>query len=231
MKLFRIAMLGGMLAVAPFAANAAGVYYLVTDQSNANTTIDKDHMMMWTAPDSGQGCLVTGNPTPCAGVSSPYFSPTFDWALGGGSFVIKDNGATGNITLSVYEGIVSGNPTAGLTSTLGLVDSVTLLPNQVTNQFTAIDFLFTNPVTLLSGHQYTVILSSATGGNGSNQYSIKGIESLSIQSSTTTTNETTTLAPPDPGPGPSEAPEPSTWFLMSGLVGVAGFAKRRGFRF
>lgn len=228
MKIFKIALLGGMLAVAPFAANAAGVYYLVTDQSNANTTIDQDHMMMWSAPDSGQGCLVTGNPTPCAGVSSSFFSPTFDWDLGGGSFVIKDNGASGDINLSVYEGIVSGTPGA-FTSTLGLKASVTLGPNAVDNSFGAVDFVFANPFTLLSGHQYVVILSSDTGGNGSNQYSIKGIESLSIQSSTTTTTETTNLAPPDPGP--TEAPEPSTWFLMSGLIGVAGFAKRRGFRF
>ncbi|HXJ44594.1 MAG TPA: hypothetical protein VNH18_35230, partial [Bryobacteraceae bacterium] len=175
MRLSTIFLAGVLTVAAPFAASA-GTYYLVTGQSSANTTIDADHLMQWTEPSSSQTCLVSGRGATCTSFTSAYFNPTFDWDLGGGDFTIKSNGADADITLSLFDGTVTGGP-GGLTGSL--IQSVTLASSALTNAYTATPFLFSTPATLLKDHHYIAILTSASSTGGNNQYDIKGIDTLS----------------------------------------------------
>ena len=218
MTLSKLFLAGMLTAAASFGASVGPTYYLVTGQSNANTTIDLDHLMEWTEPSSGQPCIVTGGPIPCASFATTYFNPTFDWNLGGGDFTIKTNGATADITLSLFD--VTGGNVGGVPGALtgSLVTSATVVANTVSNAYTSTAFHFA-PVTLLTGRHYLAILTSATLTNGSNQYDIKGIDTLTIE----TVNQT-------PITDPGAVPEPATWLLMSGFFGVAAFAKRKSLK-
>ena len=215
MKSYKYLLALCALAVPTVAFATPTTYYLVTGQANANTTIDSDHLMQWLEPSSGQACLTNT----CTSFVTSFFNPTFDWDLGGGNFTIKSNGPTADITLSLFDGTVTGAPGA-----LGgtLVASTTVLGSSVTSTYTPTDFLFSGPVTLLTGHHYIAILSSTTGTNGADQYFIKGIDTLSIQSTTTGGGDTEILSDPE------AVPEPGTWMMMtSGIALVGLFRKRR----
>jgi len=213
MNLARLILPVLVTLAAPLASHAGTVYYLVTGQSSANTTIDSDHEMQWIASSMTAGCLVTS----CTNYSVADFDATFDWSLGGGNFTIKTNGGTnGDITLSIWDGGVSGT----LASPVGtLVDSVTVAAGTVSSSYTPTDFIFTTPVTILTGHHYTATLTSPTGTNGNQQYDIKGIDTLTINSSTD--GGGTSLTP--------DVPEPSTGLMMLGSAAfalVAGYKRR-----
>ena len=206
-------LLAGLSAIAvPFVASAGPVYYLVTAQSGANTTIDADHLTQWYPSTLAQSCIVQA----CANVTVADFAPTFDWQLGGGNFTIK-RGDTNqdSIILNIWDGVVSGTP-AALTGTN--VATVTLAAASVATQYTPTDFLFTTPVTLLTGHKYIATLTSVASTNGADQYFIKDPQVLQIQDSGGVVLTDT-------------VPEPATWVLMAGFFGLAGLARRKGFRF
>lgn len=209
-----------LLLALPSLAPAAS-FYLVTGQAAANTTIDSDHLMTWLDSGTSQPCLVSaGN---CATFNSIYFAPTFNWDLGGGLFQIKRGvNSDVSITLDLWDVTtlaVGGTPGA-LTGTN--LATVTLAPAAVSTSYTATNFDFSSPATLLAGRKYVATLTSAVGTNGSEQYFIKGIDALNISSSNTGTGGTA-LAPLDQ---PS-VPEPSTWVSLVGGLGLVFFATRR----
>ena len=168
MTLSRLLLASVLTVAAPFAASAGPVYYLVTTQQGANTTIDADHLTQWFPSTLAQSCIVQS----CANVTVADFAPTFDWQLGGGNFTIK-RGVTNqdSIILNIWDGVVSGTP-GTLTGTN--VATVTLAAASVDTQFTSIDFLFTTPVTLLTGHKYVATLTSVASTSGADQYFHQG---------------------------------------------------------
>ncbi len=207
MQLYRLSCTVFLFIILSTASHAATIYYVVTGQSNANTTVDSDHEDQWLGPSlSGSAtCLATT----CQTFSSLFFDPTFDWELGGGRFTLKTNGSTtDDITLTLWEGLPSGTVASPIGTQLA---SVTILSGSVPNAYASIDFLFGAPATLLTGHQYVLTLTSNTGNNGSEQYFIKGVDTLSVEDSG---GNTLTEA----------APEPSTAMLLiagatAGLLG------------
>lgn len=215
MNLMRLFWAGVLTAAAPFAATAGPVYYLVTAQSGANTTIDAAHLTQWFPSSLGQSCLVSS----CADVTVADFAPTFNWLLGGGNFTIKRGVSTSDsITLDLWDGPLGGTPGA-LTGTN--LASVTLAAASVATSYTPTDFLFSTPVLMQTGHHYIATFTSVASTSGADQYFIKSPQVLTIQ----TTGDVPIILT-DPG---SAAPEPSTWAMMVGFLAVAVYAKRNRF--
>ena len=176
--------------------SASTVYYLVTtDITGPNTTIDIDHADLWTG--SGNPNATCGTAANCNTFTIGFFNPTFDWNLQGGILTIKQNAAIQPITLGLYEGNT-------------LLDSATVLPAGVTNQYLAVNFFFTNPDTLLSGHQYYMNLTSPASTAGNVQYFIKDNASA-IQDI-----NGAPLTAPAPPPPAGPVPEPGS--LAIGMV-------------
>lgn len=212
MKLSTILMVGVLLVAAPFVASAGPVYYLVTAQSGANTTIDADHLTQWFPGSLSQTCLVSS----CADVTVADFAPSFDWLLGGGNFTIKRGVSnSASITLDLWDGLVGGTPGALTGTNLG---RVTLAAGSVATSYTPTDFLFSTSVMMQTGHRYIATLTSVASTSGADQYFIKAPQVLTIQ----TSGDVPVLLA-----APGGVPEPSTWVMMAGFFGVAALAKRR----
>lgn len=214
--MFRVLVFGLATFAAATLCPADTIYFLTTGQATANTTIDSGHEMEWVAPSLTTSCLMTT----CQIFSTTAFDSMFDWSLGGGDFTIKaGNGVSAGITLSIWDG-VPGGTLASPTGTL--VDTVTLDGSSVSESYTPTAFTFATPVTILAGHHYTATLTSPTGTTGSQQYFIKGTDTLSIVDSSGTGLN---------GPPPS-VPEPSSALLIATGLGLmtAGCFFRRGAR-
>ena len=200
--------------ILPTLCHAGPVYYLITGQANANTTIDAGHEMQWSAPSLTPGCFVAN----CSTYPITQFDSTFDWLLGGGSFILKvGNSPTDDITLRLWEGNVGGT----LASPTGtLLRSAVVLSSAVSGSYTATEFVFPTPVTIQTGHHYVLTLTSGTGEPGSEQYFVKGIDVLAMQDSLTGTGQALT--------DPTAAPEPSTWTMMAagGVLVLVSRVKR-----
>lgn len=206
------------------ASHAGTAYYLTTGQATANTTIDADHEMTWINPGTtgiSQPCLVST----CTSWATSFFSPDFDWDLAGGIFQIKTNGANDDIYLNIWDvtnQAIGGSPDT-LTGTL--VATADVAASAVTNSYSPVDFFFNSPVTLNAGDDYIATLTSDTGTNGSQQYDIKGINSLTIQDSTGGNG--------NPLQDPNTAtPEPDTVVMMAagGLLIALGRKRTTGAR-
>lgn len=132
-------LLGLLLASPGFSAT----FFLTTDQTGANTTIDLAHSSTW--------LLVPNTP--------------FD--LGGGNFELKRGPATDkDIVLSLYQGTDATGPLlAQATVSFTVVGQG---PGYV-----PYDFLFTSAVPLLSGTSYFATLTSDAGTPGNQQYFVK----------------------------------------------------------
>jgi hypothetical protein len=188
--------------ILPNLCHADPIYYLITGQANANTTIDAGHEMQWSAPSLTPGCFVAN----CSTYPITQFDSTFDWLLGGGSFVLKaGNSPTDDIMLRLWEGNVGGT----LASPTGtLLRSAVVLSSSVSGSYTATDFVFPTAVTIQTGHHYILTLTSGTGEPGNEQYFVKGIDVLAMQDSLSGTGQVLT----DPT---APAPEPATWTMMA----------------
>ena len=216
MKLTRCLIFAISALIIPTLCQASPVYYLITGQANANTTIDVGHEMEWSAPSLTPSCFVAN----CSTYPITQFDSTFDWLLGGGSFMVKaGNSPTDDITLRLWEGNVGGT----LASPTGtLLQSAVVLSSSVSGSYAATDFVFPTPVTIQSGHHYVLTLTSGTGQPGNEQYFVKGIDVLAMQDSLSGTGQILT--------DPTGAPEPSTWTMMvaGGALVLTSRLKRRG---
>jgi hypothetical protein len=204
MKMARLLIIALLPITIPTLCQASPVYFLITGQTAANTTIDSDHEMEWIAPTLSPTttCLVTN----CQTFAVTQFDATFDWLLGGGTFTIKvGGGATDGITLRLWEGNVGGT----LASPTGaLLESAVVSASSVSSSYTPTSFLFLTAAAIQAGHHYVATLTSNTGTTGNAQYFIKGIDVLNIQDSN--------------GGGLTDpVPEPSTWAMMAGGIALA----------
>jgi len=212
MKMSRLFIIAFSAIIIPTLCQGSTVYYLITGQANANTTVDAGHEMEWVAPSLTPSCLVTT----CTTSSITQFDATFDWSLGGGSFIMKvGNNPTDGITLTLWDGNVGGT----LASPIGtVVESKTLPASAVPGSYTAVDIVFDAPVPIQAGHSYVLTLTSDTGQPGNQQYFIKGMDVLGIQDSLSGTGG---LLPDSAGgTAGDQAPEPSTWAMMAGGVAL-----------
>ncbi len=160
------------------------------------------------------------------------FAPTFEWMLGGGSFSMKRGSGALEAILTLYVG--TGNERQEVTS-------VTVQPTAVSStSYAYANFLFSVPVTLIAGSQYTLELTSPSAGTGSQQYFIKGRESGNYEDfvfydDIPEPGEPYTPPSANPnGPEPTSAsqtsqiPEPSTYFLSgAALIGLTRLRRRR----
>jgi hypothetical protein len=115
--------------------------------------------------------------------------------------------------------VISGSPDV-LTGTL--VATASVAGANVPNAYTPVDFFFNDPVTLVDGDYYIATLTSATGTNGAQQYDIKGIDTLTIQDSTS--GDGTPISDPN---DPSVTPEPATVVMLAGGLLVTWIAQRK----
>lgn len=212
--MFRDLIFGLAIFAVPTLCPADTIYFLTTGQASANTTVDSGHEMEWVAPSLTASCLVTS----CDTFSTNSFDSAFNWTLGGGEFTIKEgNAVSAGITFSIWDG-APGGTLAAPTGTL--VDSVTISPINVPRSYTPTAFTFATPVTILAGHHYTATLTSQTGTTGSQQYFIKGIDTVGVLDSSG-------MALSDPSPS---VPEPSSILMIAsglGLMAAAFSSKRR----
>lgn len=154
------------------------------------------------------------------------FAPSFEWMLGGGSFSMKRGAGALEAILTLYVG--TGIDRQAVTS-------VVVQPSAVSkDSYEYANFLFSNPVTLLAGNQYTLELTSPSSGSGAQQYFIKGRETGNYEDfvfydDIPEPGEDYEPPPANPnGPEPisaseiSQVPEPATYFLTGcALIGLA----------
>ena len=148
------------------------------------------------------------------------FNPAWDWEIGGGNFVIKrGNTTTLPAVLALHLGSATGD----------LLTSVSVDPSVATTTYAPVDFLFNTSYTMTAGLTYTLVLSSATGDNGSQQYFIKGgdngFEGFEFQDETG--NPLPESDPTPPTGGAEAVPEPASMLLTACGIGAIYFVKRR----
>jgi len=190
-------------------ARAQELYYFTTDQTGAQTQIDTNHVSSW------------------------YFGVNYNIAFAGGQFSMKSgNAVTGDVTFGIFAGQLSD--ASILSGTNSAVASVTLTYAEFAaqanpGQFATHSFIFSNPVTLTLGSNYTAAVFSTVPDVQSQAYFIKDKpdSEFAINTSTGATN-TTALVPGGVTPGPSPIPEPSTYALFGmGALGLVVVARRR----
>ena len=169
--------------------NASPYYlYITTTIAGANTQIDVNHTSSWT------------------------FTPTSNWRLGGGIFVIKNGPKTEqNIDLTLAPPEPGGN--------------ISLTP--VGNSYISSTFGFSSGILLTAGTAYTLTLHSATGDAGDVQYFFKGngqeFGFKDLAGNVTTDYNNTNYG----GAPPIFTPEPGTWMLAAGGLGLVVASRRR----
>src|SRR6478672_5737805 len=72
-----------VLILIPLLCQASPVYYLITGQANANTTIDSGHEMEWSAPSLTPSCFDAN----CSTYPITQLDSKFDWIMGGRRFM------------------------------------------------------------------------------------------------------------------------------------------------
>lgn len=184
-------------ALAISAPAGAVTYYVATDITKANVTVDQNSSPTWTF-SLGAGTQ-------------------FD--LGGGNLTMKTNNADQNLIWTVYQDFVGG-PVVG-TRSFTPAAFAALFPGSDTSAYTAIQLYFASPIALGSPTQattYYLELSSAV--DNSKQYFIKGgASALTFQDSNGT--------PADLNVTAEVVPEPaSALALAAGLLGL-GMVRRR----
>jgi hypothetical protein len=148
--------------------------------------------------------------------SSWNFTALSDWVLGGGLFTMKQGSKT---SLDIYFTL----------STTGSADvvlhpSITGSTSQFTQQWGQINFSFTPVVTLIPNAYYTLTLHSTSPDTQSQAYFIKG----NTSNYGFETIDGTPLDPSEYADGfVAAVPEPGTWLLAAGGIGLVLFARRR----
>jgi hypothetical protein len=187
------------VALPPFVAAPAHAvtYYVATDITKANVTVDQNSSPTWTFS------LGTGT--------------QFD--LGGGNLTMKTNNADQNLVWTVYRDFVGG-PVVGTRSfTPG--DFAGLFPGNDTSAYTPIQLWFGSPIALGSATESTTYyLELSSTVVNSKQYFIKGgASALSFQNANGTPADLNVTATVVPEPASAAA-------LLAGLLGL-GIARRR----
>jgi hypothetical protein len=190
-----------ILSVGAFATPLPDYYFVSTTINGAQTQLDVNHSSIW------------------------FFSPTVDFNLLGGSFVMKDGPATNaTISLTLYQ----GTPATGTT-----LREITLNNTPFTQSFSRVDFFFSSFATLSTAQQYTLVLHSSAPDQQNAAYFIKGAKDVGFS--------TTPTGTPDPVTGPitntigdpiqASVPEPSTYLLTSSAFllfgGIRAIRRRR----
>ena len=200
MRSYKAFVLAALVSIAP-AVSSANSYFLLTSQTNANTTIDSADSDYFAPADLIAACTSPScNPQV---FTVGYFDVTFAWSLGGGVFSMKTNGATADIVLSLIDATTNTR-----------VAKASASSGSVSNNYSPVNLLFDTPYDLTIGHQYYATLTSDTGTSGSNQYFVKGAIGVTINSTTDGTG--TILSNP--------VPEPSTTvnlLLGAALIGAS----------
>jgi hypothetical protein len=207
----------------PFVSKAS-VYYLNTGQTGAQPSIDMADTTDWYSPSLGAPS--TGGITFVSTLVSD-FDPAFLWQFGGGDFDMKaGTSAAAGITLSLWDGGLSGSEVAWVTWTktqfctfkssgCQQFDPADPLPFYFTDDHTATGNL--TPYSMQVGHSYLVELTSDADTQGSAQYFIKAPAQFSIQDSSGGT-----LA--------GATPEPASWILVASAAVIALYSRRKQHR-
>ncbi len=196
----RLRLFATCLAILGFGVSAqAGQVTFTTTQAGGNVQIDSGNSQVW-------DFAVTSNAFAVSQIL--------------GQFVVKDgNSTSAPIVLSLYDTLNTTGHKSGTFTPLGnLLASVAVSQSTVTNQYASQNFTMSG-LNLLAGN-YSIVLTSTTGTNGSQQYFFKGGD---LQTSAQGINLN-----PDNTPPPVSTPEPAT--LASAVVGmtlVAGVMRRR----
>jgi hypothetical protein len=207
MRYIKTLLLSACVLVVPVLCQA-DTFYLTTSNVNSNDHIDNIDTTVWYAPT---GITLPSEPgVNYANFLVTAFTPTFDWYLGGGDFVMKKEGATDNVPVifSLY-----------LDDTLSAPVATVSIPNSGIPNGTPsyVAFHFASAYHMVTGNHYLATLTSTSDNNG--PYFIKSPGDFTIQN---TNNEI--LAPPPAGP---DAPEPGTWVLMASGLALAVTSRLR----
>ncbi|MCE9588381.1 MAG: hypothetical protein K8R57_08720 [Verrucomicrobia bacterium] len=166
-------------------------WYIATDITGANTTIDTNHLSSW------------------------IFIANTDVNIWGGDFVMKSGSSTvADLTFSLYYGaltptdLFSGSNSAALITNITLSNAQFNIQNPPQGQsYNPVIFQFTNssgsnaPVALSNGVTYTAALTSPAGTQGSDQYFIKdGLALLSTTNIPPVLDTNTITDIPEPAP-------------------------------
>lgn len=189
----------------PGLCQADTVYYFVTtNHTHAQVQLDVSHTSSWT------------------------FSPNADILLGGGKFIMKEGSSVLDTTWSafqVWEGPQGGTLRAGETLSKTEFEAAHPGGNDGTFGQLPVPYYVIPTFTLLGGHSYTITLTSNAADAGSQQYFIKDPTHAAFQDGSG--NFLTTPPPVYNGPPlVPEVPEPSTWVLMAGGVGLLAISRK-----
>ena len=183
----------------PYNPETDTLYYFVTStQAGAQVQLDANHTSYWS------------------------FNPTASFWLGGGKFVLKDGSHTvGSSTFTVWQG-PAGTGIFG--DQLSLThDQFVTLHTVPTSSYDVVPYLIT-PYLFVGGTSCTVGLTSdASAATSALQYFIKNTQADIRDGSGNI------LVQPEEftydGPPPL-VPEPSTWVLMAGGLGLVAISRR-----
>lgn len=193
-----VALAGVVLPLALAAPAGAVTYYVATDITKANVTVDQGSSPTWTF-SLGAGTV-------------------FD--LGGGNLTMKTNNADQNLVWTVYQDIIGG-PVVG-THSFTPVEFAGLFPASDTSSYTPIQLYFSSPIPLGSATEATTyFLQLSSTVDNSKQYFIKGGSSaLTFQNANGT--------PADLNVTAEVVPEPASGLaLAAGLMGLGILRRRR----
>lgn len=212
-------LLLSLLLLAP-ALHADTVYYFVTtDHTGAQVQLDANHSSFWS------------------------FTPSVSFLLGGGKFVLKEGPATSGDTLfSVWQGAYNPTPPPDPRTSLtyshatwraqhpggtgGAEQSFALTPYLLSNAATWLApgvVLETAAYRLQAGTTYTIALTSNAGIAGSRQYFIKDPDTVGFYDEY---NNRLDTPPTITYNGPTPIPEPSSWLLLAGGMGLVAVSRR-----
>ena len=175
----------------------AATYYVATDITKANVTVDQGSSPTWTFTlDAGT-----------------------EFGLGGGNLTMKTNNADQNLVWTVYQDMIGG-PVVG-TRSFAPTDFANLFPGADTSAFTPIQLYFASPIPLGSlTEDTTYFLQLSSTVINSKQYFIKG-------GSSALTFQDATGAPAPINVTAQLVPEPaSALTLIAGLMALGAIRRR-----